>query len=255
MLIEGYEDDPLVAGEDLLSLPGFWAAYLMWMCESDDEDGEPQPEWFGATGADVAAAYEALTDDERWPVIRVPFAEGHTAVVVGRNFAEDEGIEYFITHPDWGRRGHLATVDGHQAGPGLAWRELIHIAGSPAMSSPGVHDVHARLLLLLPTLGDKDLPAEAADVIGAALRWAGAPAATAGQLTKALLDHPLWDAANWVLPGPEPGGAGEKPFEGILQCDGDLSPRCGIRLAQGITQEQNARLARALGTGGGENAR
>jgi hypothetical protein len=32
-----------------------------------------------------------------------------------------------------------------------------------------VHDPHARLLLLLPTLGDAALPANAAEVIGSAL--------------------------------------------------------------------------------------
>ncbi|WP_405914755.1 hypothetical protein [Streptomyces sp. NBC_00728] len=77
MLIDGYEDAPLVAGEELLSLPGFWAAYLMWLCETEED--EPDPAWFGVDGADADAAYEALAEAERWPVFRIPFGEGHTS--------------------------------------------------------------------------------------------------------------------------------------------------------------------------------
>ncbi|WP_246094850.1 hypothetical protein [Streptomyces roseicoloratus] len=137
MLIDGYEDAPLVAAEDLLALPGFWAAYLLWMCQT--EENEPDPLWFGADEADTDAAYEALTDEERWPVFRIPFADDHSALIVGRNFADDLGTEYFVSHPEWDRHGHLATVDGHQAGPGLSWRELTHIAGTPDVKAPGVH--------------------------------------------------------------------------------------------------------------------
>jgi len=129
VLIDGFEDAPLVAGEELLSLPGFWAAYLMWLCETEED--EPDPAWFGVDEADVDAAYEALADAERWPVFRIPFGEDHTAVVLARNLADDAGTEYLVTHPSWGRLGHLATLDGHQAGPGLSWRELIHIAVRP----------------------------------------------------------------------------------------------------------------------------
>ncbi|MER5689851.1 hypothetical protein [Streptomyces sp. NPDC002205] len=41
MLIERFENDPLVAGEGLLSLPGFWPPYLLWRCQT--EDNEPHP--------------------------------------------------------------------------------------------------------------------------------------------------------------------------------------------------------------------
>ncbi|MCM2416604.1 hypothetical protein [Streptomyces sp. RKAG293] len=40
----------------------------------------------------------------------------------------------------------------------------------------------------------------------------------------------------------------QDPFVGILYCDEPGSPRCGIRLAQGITRDQSNRLAQALGT-------
>ncbi|MEV6689420.1 hypothetical protein AB0N28_29475 [Streptomyces sp. NPDC051130] len=103
----------------------------------------------------------------------------YTALVLGRNYPEDPETEYFITHCEWGRHGHLATVSGHQAGPGLSWRELHHIARTPDLNTPGVHAEYARLLLLLPALGDRDLPEDAAAVVGGALTQAGAPAALA----------------------------------------------------------------------------
>ncbi|MFD8787300.1 hypothetical protein [Kitasatospora sp. NPDC059599] len=248
MLIDGYDGEPLVAGEDLLARPGFWAAYLLWMCESDEENGEPSAEWFGADAADAGAAYQELTDDGAWPVFRVPFGSGHTAVVVSRNLADDSGTDYVVTHPEWRRHGHLATLDGHQAGPGLSWSELVHIANTPDRGAPGVHDPRARLLLLLPALGDEDAPTDAADVIAEALVRAGAPAGKAPRVAALLLDHPLWEAARWSAPGASPLSGGEQPFAGILHCDGPYSPRCGMQLARGITPEQTERLAHALGT-------
>ncbi|MFD8549578.1 hypothetical protein [Streptomyces sp. NPDC059649] len=247
MLIPGFENAPLVAGEELLALPGFWAAYLMWLSATAEYD--PVPEWFGVDGADADAAYEALVDEDRWPVFRIPFAGGHTAVVLGYNLPDDPGTEYFITHPAWGRHGQLATLGGHQTGPGLSWRELTHLARTPDRSAPGVHAEHARLLLLLPTLGDQDMPENAAAVLGDALAKAGIPATLAPGLAEALLaDHPLWEPAKWTLPAASPLSGGQEPFRGILHCDGPTSPRCGTHLAQGIPREQSDRLAHALGT-------
>ncbi|MFI6730836.1 hypothetical protein NRF20_43280 [Streptomyces sp. R-74717] len=247
MLIDGFENDPLVAGENLLDLPGFWAAYLLWLCQTEEDD--PDPGWFGADEADTDAAYEALTDEERWPAFPIPFGGGHTALVVGRNLADDAGTEYFITHPDWDRHGYLATLDGHQAGPGLSWRELMHLAHTPAPDAPGVQAPYARLLLLLPALGDEDLPEDAAGLLSHALVRAGVPAEEAPRLAQALLtDHPLWEPAGWTLPGESLLSGHQEHFPGILHCDEPGSPRCGIHLAQGITRDQSDRLARALGT-------
>lgn len=251
--MDEHEDDPVVAGEELLELPGFWAAHLMWLSQTEEYD--PVPEWFGVDGADVDAALDAIGNEERWPVFRIPFADGHTATVLQRNFPDDPATEYFLTHPEWGRHGHLATVSGHQAGPGLSWRELHHIARTPDFEAPGLHAEFARLLLLLPALGDEYLPEEAGAVVGGALTQAGVPAALAPHLAEALLaDHPLWEPAAWTLPSASPLSGGQEPFLGILHCDGYMSPRCGTRLAQGITREQNNRLAHALGTWPGTGA-
>ncbi|MFD9006465.1 hypothetical protein ACFV0T_36910 [Streptomyces sp. NPDC059582] len=247
MLIKGFEKAPLVAGEGLLALPGFWAACLMWLSETEEYDAVPS--WFGVDGADADAALEALSDEDQWPVFRIPFAGGHTAMVVGCNIPDDPGTEYFVTHPEWGRHGHLAGVGGHRAGPGLSWRELHHIARTPDLDAPGVHAEYARLLLLLPTLGDRDTPEEAVDILGDALVRAGVPETLAPPLARAFIeDHPLWEPAEWTFPAASPLSGSPEPFRGILHCDGSISPRCEVRLAQGITREQSDRLAHALGT-------
>ncbi|WP_406260076.1 hypothetical protein OH779_01885 [Actinacidiphila glaucinigra] len=245
MLIEGFAKAPVVAGEELLALPGFWAAYLLWLSQTEEYD--PSLSWFDIDGADADAAYEALSDENRWPVFRIPFAEGHTVIVLGINIPDDPGTEYIITHPEWGRNGHLATLGGHHAGPGLSWRELHHIARTPDRDVPGVHDEHVRLLLLLPALGDQDMPEDAAELASEALTHVGIPDSQG--LAEALLtDHPLWEAAQWTPLARSPLSGSQEPFHGILQCDDPMSPRCGIPLAQGITREQSNRLAHALGT-------
>ncbi|BDM74457.1 hypothetical protein HEK616_79440 (plasmid) [Streptomyces nigrescens] len=243
MLVKGFENAPLVAGEELLALPGFWAGYLMWLSQTQEYD--PVPEWFGVDGADADAACDALCDEDRWPVFRIPFAGGHTAVVLGYNLPDDPGTEYFISHPEWDVHGRLATVGGHQAGPGLSWQELAHIARTPDLDAPGVHAEHARFLLLLPALGDQDLPEDATDILREVLAQAGLPETLAEAL---LADHPLWEPAQWTLPSASPLSGSQAPFPGILECDGPASPRCGTRLAQGIARDQSDRLAYALGT-------
>lgn len=238
MDIAGYDDDPLVAAEELPGRPGFWAAHLLWLCDGDDR---VTAEWFGTTAAEAEAVEEELLDEDRWPVIRIPFGGGHSALVTNRNAPDDGGTEYAVTHPAWDRLGHLATIGATQAGPGLAWRELTHIAGTPDPDAPGVHDPHARLLLLLPALGDVDLPAAAVATTREALDAVGVPARHGQDLAVLLTGNPLWEPAFWAVPPDSPG---------ILECDGRWSPRRGVALASGITSDQSDRLARALGATG-----
>ncbi|MFI8393006.1 hypothetical protein [Streptomyces sp. NPDC085540] len=239
MLIDGFDDDPLIAGEELVSRPGFWAAYLMWMCDPEEYEGPPTPEWFGADEADADIVSRVLSDESNRPVIRIPFGDGHTAVVMNR--PHDVGTLYIVIHPEWGRHDRLARTGGHPEGPGLSYRELTHIAHTPDLRAPGIHDQHARLLLLLPAMSDEEALEDAADVVAEALVRVGAPAGRAPRVAELLVDHPLWDPTGWWLPD-------EQHFGGILRSDDPRSPRHDVRLAQGITQEQNRRLARALGT-------
>ncbi|RKT16854.1 hypothetical protein BX285_1209 [Streptomyces sp. 1114.5] len=246
MLITGHENAPLISGEELLALPGFWAAYLLWLAEG--EDFEPEPALFGADGADLDAAYERLSDPAAWPVIRLPIQHGHTILIVHRNFTEDEGIDYYVAHPDWDRPRSLASIEGHFSGPGLAWSELVHVARRPG-DGPGITDPDARLLLLLPILGDVDLSADATATVARILAAIGTPPEAAATLADALLDHPFWDGETWFFEGSSPlsGASTATHLSRVLLCGGSYSPR-GVRF--GLSPDQDARLAEALGTAG-----
>ncbi|WP_223768085.1 hypothetical protein [Streptomyces huiliensis] len=100
----------------------------MWL--SGTEDYDPVPERFDVEGAVADAAYDALCDRDRWPVFRIPFGGGHTALVLHHNLPDDLGTEYLITHPGT-RPGRLATVGGHHAGPGLPGRSRRTSPGRP----------------------------------------------------------------------------------------------------------------------------
>lgn len=250
MLIPEYEDSPLAFREELLDLPGFWPAHLLWL--AGGEGLNPRPEWFGADGADTDEAYEALTDPAAWPVLRLPLLGGHTILVIYRNFPEDAGLDHYLTHPGWDRPRSLGSIEGHFTGPGLAWRELVHIAGHPG-AGPGITAPHARLLLLLPVLGDADLPEDAAELVATALDAIGAPAKTRTVLAEALLEHPFWVAPPWYFDavGASPLSGGSEPLPPaphsaqILSCTGNWSPRTGDL---GLSPDQVGSLAEALGT-------
>ncbi|WP_328402446.1 hypothetical protein OHS70_29930 [Streptomyces sp. NBC_00390] len=232
--IPEYEQEFELAGsEQLVTGPEFWFLHLyMWQ-------GEPRAtaESFGADTADVDALYERLFDEDApWPVFRVPFGGGHAAVVAYRNFPEDNGIDYFVHHPEWGRLGHLGQMDGHDTGPGLSWRELITVADDVQAGMPGLTDPAERFLLLLPMLGDMDMPADASRIVAERLTRCGIPEAQALDIAGRVLDNPFWDAPGWEVRDSSP----------VPVCTGSSSPRFMMPLAQGITAEQTRSLADAL---------
>ncbi|MFZ3498690.1 hypothetical protein ACODT5_36605 [Streptomyces sp. 5.8] len=189
MLIQGYDDGLLVAGESLLARPGFWSNYLMAMCGDGLSAEPPVPEWFGDDGADADALSEVLFDPECWPVFRVPAEDGPGAVVVFRNLIGEYGIDYLLTHP--GRRDaqQIANWEGELSGIGLTWHELVRLADSPSPAVEGVEDTAARLLLVLPLLTDSDVPESASARLSGALTSAGAPQDTVFSTAERLLTH------------------------------------------------------------------
>ncbi|MEU9048605.1 MULTISPECIES: hypothetical protein [unclassified Kitasatospora] len=189
MLIKRYDDAPLVAGESLLACPGFWSNHLLAMCSGGAGAERPVPEWFGDDGADADALSEVLFDPERWPVFRVPAAEGSGVVVVYRNLVGDYGIDYLLTHPDRSSAQQLASWEGDLSGTGLTWRELVRIADNPVPGSDGVENPDARLLLVLPLLNDLDVPEMASARLSAALVTAGAPQDTTPNTAERMLTH------------------------------------------------------------------
>ncbi|MFB4424176.1 hypothetical protein C5F59_024215 [Streptomyces sp. QL37] len=188
MLIKGY-DAPLVAGEPLLARRGFWSNHLLAMCGEATSAGRPAPEWFGDDGADTDAMSETLFDPGRWPVFRIPAAEGPGAVVIYRNLVGDHGIDYLLTHPGRSGAQRIGSWEGELPGAGLTWQDLVRMAGSPSPGAEGVEDVTARLLLALPLLDDLELPETAPTRLGAALVTAGAPQDTASHTAERLLAH------------------------------------------------------------------
>lgn len=160
VLIKGYDHGPLTAGEPLADRPGFWANHLLGWCRAGPDGERPEPEWFGDDGADTDALAEVLYDERAWPVLRVPFGDGHRAVAAFRNFADDPGLDFLLTHPGWVRAETLLSYDGDRCGPGLRWRQLVHVADAVPDRGPdsgpegGLYGPAARLLLLLPVLTD-----------------------------------------------------------------------------------------------------
>ncbi|MDX3094592.1 hypothetical protein PV417_08475 [Streptomyces sp. ME19-03-3] len=253
MLIEGYEGGPLTAGEPLAARPGFWANHLLQWCAAGPDGERPAPEWFGDDGADADALAEVLYDERARPVLRVPLADGHRAVVVFRNFADDPGLDFLLTHPCWARAETLLSYDGERGGPGLGlgWRRLLHVAETVPDAGPdeGLSDPDVRLLLLLPLLEDGRRHArQAVPRIAGALRAVGAPEETAALAARCLVDgtaDEVWHDPAWGSPlsGGAPrdteghGGPGRVPLPGL-----------------GVTAAQRKRLARALGGRGEPSA-
>ncbi|WP_353946908.1 hypothetical protein ABII15_38315 [Streptomyces sp. HUAS MG91] len=202
MLIKGYDEGPLVAGESLLARLGFWSNHLLVLC-SDGSCGEPpSPECFGDDGADTDAMSEVLFDPEHWPAFRVPATDGLGAVVIYRNLVGDYGTDYLLTHPGRSYAQQVASWEAGFSGAGLTWQELVRIADNPYSAAEGVQDTAARLLLLLPHLMDSDLPTAVLARLTTALTVVGAPQDTAATTAEHLLAHlarrsrhdPTWES-------------------------------------------------------------
>ncbi|MET9608227.1 hypothetical protein ABZZ17_24705 [Streptomyces sp. NPDC006512] len=189
MLINGYDDGPLVAGEPLLARLGFWSNYLLTICSDGACAERAVPEWFGDDGADADALSELLFDSEHWPMFRVPAEGGPGAVVIYRNLVGDYATDYLLTHPDTRYARQIASWGEEFSGTGLTWHELVRIAEYPSAAREGVQDTAARLLLLLPLLMDQDLPDVASARLAAALTAVGAPQDMASTTAEHLLAH------------------------------------------------------------------
>ncbi|MFB8201238.1 hypothetical protein [Kitasatospora purpeofusca] len=139
--------------------------------------------------------------------------DGFSIVVHCNNGEEHTSTDYFLVHPG-SPDAVLASTDQDRTGPGPCWPELAAILPAPA-GAAGLTDPHARLLLLLPALGDSAPPAEAVDAAVEALIAQSAPD-QCQQLARRLLDgHPMWGARPWSF------DADERSWI----CDGEHSPR------------------------------
>lgn len=224
----------LVAGEELAREPAFWLAHLFLTIGDPSDD----PERYGVDTSLHEEMVERLGDTALpWPVLRVPFDGGHTAYVVYANFEDMGSVDFFVRHPEWGRLGHFGACGAEGAGPGLSWTELVALATSSPRGGAGLTDVSQRLLLLLPMLGDANMPGEARDAVAKALSHCGMRSDTAAELASTLLGEDLLDdEPHWTVTDDSP----------IAVCSSPYSPR-RIPLALGITPDQARALADALG--------
>ena len=103
------------------------------------------------------------------PVFTVPLSGGLRLHVVYENAGEDASVEYVAHHPAWEEAEVLARDAGHWRGPGLSWSELTTAADN-ALPGGTTTDRDTRLLLLLPALGDADLPPGAGKRLASCLR-------------------------------------------------------------------------------------
>ncbi|MGW6316595.1 hypothetical protein [Streptomyces sp. NPDC055099] len=206
-----YASAPVVDGLPLLDAPGFWAAHL-----ADLSDGTPA-EAFGVDAADAGEALEQLHDRTAWPMFTLPLADGFAILVHYNSGEEYTTTDYFLTHPDWPASRAalvLASDDQDRIGPGLCWPELAALLTAPA-EADGVLDPHARLLLLLPVLGDAEALPEVLAMVIEALVAQGAPPDCEPLAQRLLEGHPMWGAATWTY----------DIDERSWLCDGEHSPR------------------------------
>ncbi|MGW5328894.1 hypothetical protein [Streptomyces sp. NPDC004014] len=230
---EYLEDCELVAGEDLAREPAFWLAHLMLTVGDPSED----PERYGVDASVYEKMVERLSNPEDpWPVLRVPFEGGHTAYAVYANFDDANNVDFFVRHPQWGRLGYLGQCGADEAGPGLSWTELATLAEAAQDSSEGLTDSSQRLLLLLPMLGDAEMPSEARHMVGQALIRCGIRSDSADELATVLVGEQEADSQpRWAVMTDSP----------IAVCSSPYSPR-HIPLALGISPSQAQALAGAL---------
>ncbi|MER7191284.1 hypothetical protein [Streptomyces flaveolus] len=223
-----YSSSPVVDGHRLLDEPGFWPAHL-----ADMSEGHP-PEAFGSDAGDADAMLDTLHDPSAWPVFTVPLAGGFAIVVHYNSGEEFTTTDYFLTHPDWSQDLVLASDDQDRIGPGLCWPELAALLEAPP-GAAGVTDPHARLLLLLPVLGEAAVPEEAVTAVIEALVAQGAPEPSEALARQLLQGHPMWGAEEWWFDDDEQSWL----------CEGDHSPR-KVPLGDHLPPQQRTALEACL---------
>lgn len=179
--------------------PLFWPTYLTALMTLEDES--LVTEAFGVDGRDCFDYYmHRLADPDAWPVFRLGLRDGHEVNVVFFNLPGDKFSDFLLCRPGGEHALRLAIVGGHEMRPGLSWPDLVTAAdfsGAPY----GVVEPDARLLLLLPVLGDQELPAETTARVAAALtsRGAGTRADDCAAYLLEILPQARWRQVDGVL--------------------------------------------------------
>lgn len=165
----------------------FWPAFLFTVGGSGTAAVA-----FDADPADVEAYAEELHRPGRWPFVVVRLASGHRLYVLFRNFEGDAGWDYLLQPAGTDTVITLAALEGHFRGPAYSWRDLVLVADQP----DPVRSAAERLLLLLPAMGDADVPADAEQMVAAAFVAVGGHRHYRRKVSRELLEasHRFWGA-------------------------------------------------------------
>jgi hypothetical protein len=224
--IPGYQGGPYSHQPDLLREPLFLLAHLYGCVHSE----EAEEALFGADYEAAAEFQRALMEAGGWPVFALPLAAGHWLYVVYRTVEDESGVDYLVHHPEWPAVETIASDEGSFSGPGLSWAELRAAAGN-GIGGGSTDDPDARLLLLLPALGDDQAPADAAGAVAGALA-----ALTRVEDPRRAAEHLL---AGQGPAGPARWSVGET---GVWTCDGTYAHRS----TGALPGERLARISAAL---------
>ncbi|MBM0238258.1 hypothetical protein JNW88_15870 [Micromonospora sp. ATA32] len=182
--IPGYDAEcgaTLHAADSIVAHPALWSHYLSGVMGTERESEAA----FEVSAAGYDAMFAVLTDPERWPVVSVPLGGDAWLRIVFRNFEEDAGLDFVEERP--GRPAKVvASIEGHGFESAMTWAELLAAAALPDGRLTGAQ----RLVLMLPMLGQQELPDDAGAVLDKAL--AGTGAGNREALAAAMLDGLDW---------------------------------------------------------------
>ncbi|MFE6857251.1 hypothetical protein [Nocardia sp. NPDC057668] len=224
MELLGYVMDAGVRAElydatELTANPAFWSYHLCGTVNDADQ-------FFGVSDHEFLHMRDRLTDTARWPVLPIPLADGHEMFIVYENYELTPGTDYeyetsyLLRLADSPDLLALSTTDMHGSYAGIRWPELA-AAAAPA-DTGGIQRTAARLLSLLPILGDAALPLpEATEVLAKALRAVGATD-PARQATALLTDREFCGDESWSVDA-----------AGVWTCDEPSSRRHAANRAPG----------------------
>nr|QEO73785.1 hypothetical protein [uncultured bacterium] len=190
--LDGFEpavpDDTLADRMDLVDGREFWPLFLSWVGGAGSA-----PEAFDVDPADLSVLADKLLDHRQWPVFTVPVHDGHRVYIVLCNYPDEGCVDYLVGPADGGAALRLAELSGHFRGPGMSWPELVAASRQP----DPLLSAAARMLLLLPALGDTGTPPAAHDLVSAALAAVGATCAQRTVAAELLSSDRYWAPAEW----------------------------------------------------------
>jgi hypothetical protein len=184
----------------------FWPAFLLTVGGS-----RAAATAFGADPADVEEYAEELHRPDGWPFLTVQLAGGHRLHLLFRNFEGDSGWDYLLQPAGSDSVVTLAALEGGFQGPALAWPELLVAAAQADFAWTRAE----RFLLLLPAVGDVDLPPDAEELVAMAFTGIGGRREYRHEVASELLaaSRRFWGFSTWIQ------------YEDFYVCPGSRSPR------------------------------